>query len=265
VSSADSSSSGDDEAGAQTVSEEVESPVDDEQQQSVPEPVRRPRKPKTASKWPTDMIEVTEIHLDGKPIEVKQQRRLRLLARLIARQQLSLVMPSFKNLTEERKWELFNKHVMPYLKFPDTMKTEGLKYIMKVISKSWRTHKNRLVTDFIEKNLSPFQKHPYIQPEDWAEFEVLKKSPEEIVKSEKYKMLRQQNVHNHCLGSAGYDGKEKKWEVEDAELAKKGIPNPWDDYPEGRPVRFLRARSKLKVSEDKAEIIWKHDSTQKNL
>jgi len=259
----DSSSSGDDEAGTQTISEEVESPVDDEQQQSVPEPVRRPQKPKTASKWPTDMIEVTEIHPDGKPIEVKQQRRLRLLARLIARQQLSLVMPSFKNLTDERKWELFNKHVMPYLKFPDTMKTEGLKYIMKVISKSWRTHKNRLVTDFIEKNLSPFQKHPYIQPEDWVEFEVLKKSPEEIAKSEKYKMLRQQNVHNHCLGSAGYDGKEKKWEVEDAELVKKGIPNPWDDYPEGRPVRFLRARSKLEVSEDKAEIIWKQDSTQK--
>ncbi|CAD6258516.1 unnamed protein product [Miscanthus lutarioriparius] len=255
VSSTDSSSSGDDEAGTQTVSEEVESPIDDEQQQSVPEPVRRPKKPKTASKWPTDMIEVTEIHPDGKPIEVKQQRRLRLLARLIARQQLSLVMPSFKNLTDERKWELFNKHVMPYLKFPDTMKTEGLKYIMKVISKSWRTHKNRLVTDFIEKNLSPFQKHPYIQPEDWAEFEVLKKSREEIAKSEKYKMLRQQNVHNHCLGSAGYDGKEKKWEVEDAELVKKGIPNPWDDYPEGRPVRFLRARSKLedstqKISED---------------
>ncbi|CAD6340210.1 unnamed protein product [Miscanthus lutarioriparius] len=263
VSSTDSSSSGDDEAGTQTVSEEVESPVDDEQQQSVPEPMRRPRKPKTTSKWPTDMIEVTEIHPDGKPIEVKQQRRLRLLARLIARQQLSLVMPSFKNLTNERKWELFNKHVMPYLKFPDTMKTEGLKYIMEVIYKSWRTHKNRLVTDFIEKNLSPFQKHPYIQPEDWAEFEVLKKSPEEIAKSEKYKMLRQQNVHNHCLGSAGYDGKEKKWEVEDAELVKKGIPNPWDDYPEGCPVRFLRARSKLEVSEDKAEIIWKQDSTQK--
>ena len=249
MSSTDSSPSGDEEEGTQTV--------------SVPEPVRRPQKPKTASKWPTDMIEVTEIHPDGKPIEVKQQRRLRLLARLIARQQLSLVMPSFKNLTDERKWELFNKHVMPYLKFPDTMKTEGLKYIMKVISKSWRTHKNRLVTDFIEKNLSPFQKHPYIQPEDWAEFEVLKKSPEEIAKSEKYKMLRQQNVHNHCLGSAGYDGKEKKWEVEDAELVKKGIPNPWDDYPEGRPVRFLRARSKLEVSEDKAEIIWKQDSTQK--
>ncbi|CAD6251285.1 unnamed protein product [Miscanthus lutarioriparius] len=228
---------------------------------SVPEPVRRPQKPKTASKWPTDMIEVTEIHPDGKPIEVKQQRRLRLLARLIARQQLSLVMPSFKNLTDERKWELFNKHVMPYLKFPDTMKTEGLKYIMKVISKSWRTHKNRLVTDFIEKNLTPFQKHPYIQPEDWAEFEVLKKSPEEIAKSEKYKMLRQQNVHNHCQGSAGYDGKEKKWEVEDAELVKKGIPNPWDDYPEGRPVRFLRASSKLEPGRVRAVSSytgWKH-------
>jgi hypothetical protein len=76
VSSRDSSSSGDDEVGGQTVSEEVESPVDDEQQQSVPKPVRPPRKPKTASKWPTDMIEVTKIHPDGKPIEVKQQRRL---------------------------------------------------------------------------------------------------------------------------------------------------------------------------------------------
>jgi hypothetical protein len=65
-------------------------------------------------------------------------------------------MSSFKNLTDERKWELFNKHVMPYLKFPDRMKTERLKYIIKVIYKSWRTHKNRLVTDFIEKNLSPF-------------------------------------------------------------------------------------------------------------
>jgi hypothetical protein len=69
----DSSSSGDDEAEGQAISEEVESPVDDEQQQSVPEPVHRPRKPKTASKWPTDKIVVTEIRPDGMPTEVKEQ------------------------------------------------------------------------------------------------------------------------------------------------------------------------------------------------
>jgi hypothetical protein len=78
-------------------------------------------------------------------------------------------------------------------------------------------------------------------------------------------MLQQKNVHNHCLGTTGYDGKVKHWEAEDAALASKGIPNPWDGFPEGRPVRFLRARSKLDVSEDKAEIIWTQDATQKNL
>jgi hypothetical protein len=174
----ESSSSGDDEARGQTFSEEVDSPIDDEQQQSVPGPERRPRKPKTPSKWPTDKIVVTEIRPDGMPTEVKEQRRLRLLAGLIARQELSLVMPSFKDLTDEKKWELFDKHVMPYLEFLSKMKTEGFKHIMKVISKSWRTHKNRLVTNFIEKNLSPFKKHPYIEPEDWVEFVALKQSPE---------------------------------------------------------------------------------------
>jgi hypothetical protein len=68
-----SSSSGDDEAGGQTVSEGVESPVDDEQQQSVPGPVHRPRKPRTPSKWPTDKIVVIEISPDGMPTEVRAQ------------------------------------------------------------------------------------------------------------------------------------------------------------------------------------------------
>jgi hypothetical protein len=66
-------------------------------------------------------------------------------------------MPSFKDLTDEDKWKLFDKHVMPHLEFPPEMKSEGFRTIMKVISKSWRTYKNRLVTNFIEKNLSPFK------------------------------------------------------------------------------------------------------------
>ncbi|XP_021308219.1 uncharacterized protein LOC110432337 isoform X3 [Sorghum bicolor] len=263
MSSMESSSSGDDEAGRQTGSEEVESPIDDEQQQSVPGPVCRPRKPRTPSKWPTDKVVVTEISPDGMPTDVRAQRRLRLLAGLIARQKLSLVMPSFKDLTDENKQKLFDKHVMPHLEFPPEMKSEGFRTIMKVISKSWRTHKNRLVTNFIEKNLSPFKQHPYIEPEDWVEFVALKQSAEAVAASDKYKMLRQNNVHNHRLGTAGYEGKLKQWEAEDVDLSTKGIPNPWDNFPEGRPRQWLRARSKLVRSEDKAEIIWSQDSTKK--
>jgi hypothetical protein len=58
-------------------------------------------------------------------------------------------------------------------------------------------------------------------------------------------MLQQKNVHNHCLGTAGYEGELKQWEAEDVDLSSKGIPNPWDNFPEGHPRRWLQARSKL--------------------
>jgi hypothetical protein len=70
-------------------------------------------------------------------------------------------------------------------------------------------------------------------------------------------------VHNHLLGTAGYEGKLKQWAAEDANLSSKGICNPWDDYPEGRHKWWLRARSRLLVSEDKAEIIWSRDAIEK--
>jgi hypothetical protein len=217
VSSKESSSSGDDETGGQTFSKEVESPIDDddddEQQQQqpvpVPVPVRQPQKPRTPSKWPTNKIVVTEISPDGMPTEVRARQRLRLLAGLIAREKLSLVMPSFKNLTDVDKWNLFDKQVLPHLVFPDNMKSEGFRAIIKVISKSWRTHKNRLVTNFIEKDLCPLKKYSWLDPEDYAEFVALKQSAEAVATRDKYRELRQKNVHNHLLGTAGYEGKLK--------------------------------------------------------
>jgi hypothetical protein len=197
------------------------------------------------------------------PTEVRARQRLRLLAGLIAREKLSLVMPSFKNLTNVDKWNLFDKHVLPHLVFPDNMKSEGFRAIIKVISKSWRTHKNRLVTNFIEKNLCPLKKYSWLDPEDYAEFVALKQFVEAVATRDKYRELRQKNVHNHLLGTAGYEGKLKQWAKEDVDLSSKGIHNPWDDYPEGRYKLGLRARSKLVVSEDKAEIIGSQEAIEK--
>jgi hypothetical protein len=94
---------------------------------------------------------------------------------------------------------------------------------------------------------------------------ALKQSAEAVAASDRYKMLRQKNVHNHRQGTAGYEGELKQWEAEDVDLSSKGIPNPWDNFLEGRPRRWLRARSKLVRSEDKAEIItWvKEDIKEK--
>jgi hypothetical protein len=92
---------------------------------------------------------------------------------------------------------------------------------------------------------------------------VLKQSAEAVAASDRYKMLCQKNVHNHRLGTTGYEGKLKQWEAEDVDLSSKGIPNPWDNCPEGRHKWWLRARSKLVRSEDKAKIMWSQDSIEK--
>jgi hypothetical protein len=71
-------------------------------------------------------------------------------------------------------------------------------------------------------------KHTYIPKEDWATFVKLKDNEEVKAVSEKYKKLQERNLHDHCLGTAGYEGKAAKWESEDRELATQGISNPWD-------------------------------------
>ena len=102
-------------------------------------------------------------------------------------------------------------------------------------------------------------KHPYISPQDWANFVTLKESEEAKATSERYKKLRERNMHDHCLGTAGYAGKAEKWEQEDRDLAAEGISNPWDKFPTSRPMNRLHAWSKLAKSGGSADIRWLKD------
>ena len=142
---------------------------------------------------------VKEIDEVGLPTDKRHILRLRKLAGLIARQRLSLVMPKFNSLTKVDKWRLFDQYVTPFLEFPAQMKTAGFKQVMKRTAKSWRTHKRNLVCNYIAKGLEPFEQHPYIEPEDWAEFLQLKQSEPAQEESAKGKVLREKNVHNHHM------------------------------------------------------------------
>jgi len=206
---------------------------------------------------------VTKIDEVGLPTDKRHILRLRKLAGLIARQRLSLVMPKFNSLTKVDKWRLFDQYVTPFLEFPAQMKTAGFKQVMKRTAKSWRTHKSNLVCNYIAKGLEPIEQHPYIEPEDWAEFVQFKQSEAAQEESAKGKVLREKNMHNHHMGSSGYEGKLAKWEEEDRKLEALGIPNPWDEYPNGRPRYWLRARSTLEISEGTARIRWNQESTKR--
>jgi len=125
---------------------------------------------------------------------------------------------------------------------------------MKMVPKSWRTHKSDLTRNFIIKGLDATVKHTYIPKEDWAAFVKLNDGEEAKATSEKYKKLWERNLRYHYLGTTGYEGKAAKWEQEDRELAAQGISNPWNQFPSGHPRNWLHARSTLVKLEGSAKI-----------
>jgi hypothetical protein len=72
---------------------------------------RRGRTPRTSTKWTSDTMIVTEVDIVGMPVPLTQKRRFRALVGLIARQKIPLNMPEIKELCNDEKWDLFDKHV----------------------------------------------------------------------------------------------------------------------------------------------------------
>jgi hypothetical protein len=227
------------------------------------QPRGRCRRKRKVAKWPTDQIVVRELTEDGMPTEEKAMTRMRKLAGLIARQRLSLVMPSFDVLTDDDKKQLFDECVEPSLHFEVNLRPTALKMMMRIVKHSWRTYKSELVRLFVRPGLNAREKHPFIPLQEWEAFVALHNTDEAKKKSERFRKLRERNKHNHCLGTTGYAGAAKKWEKQDRDLATNGISNPWHRYPEGRPRSYLRARSKLVMSEGSAKIQWVSKSTER--
>jgi hypothetical protein len=75
---------------------------------------RRGRGPRTSTKWPSDTMIVTEVDIVGMPVLLTQKRRFRVLAGLVARQNIPLNLPKIKELSNDEKWDLFYKHVQKH-------------------------------------------------------------------------------------------------------------------------------------------------------
>jgi hypothetical protein len=60
---------------------------------------------------------VTEVDIGGMPVRLTPKRRFRAKARLVARQNIPLHMPEFKQLSNDEKWALFDKHAQKHLAF----------------------------------------------------------------------------------------------------------------------------------------------------
>ncbi|KAL6841092.1 hypothetical protein ACP4OV_029061 [Aristida adscensionis] len=106
-------------------------------------------RPRTASKWPTDKIIVTEISDDGYPTDKKALQRMRLLAGLAARQGSHwLLTPSQKSVRKKGKNSIFEKFIQTKLEFREDMKKSACKRAWLMIGKLRRNFRSTLATQF---------------------------------------------------------------------------------------------------------------------
>jgi hypothetical protein len=54
---------------------------------------------------------ITDIDIEGMPVPLSQKCRFSVHAGLVARQKIPLHLPEFKELSNDEKWDLFDKHV----------------------------------------------------------------------------------------------------------------------------------------------------------
>jgi hypothetical protein len=177
---------------------------------------------------------VTEVDIVGMPVPLTQKRRFMALAGLVARQKIPLNLPEIKELSNDEKWDLFDKHVQKHLKFQKDAKPQAFKLFWKTAAKAWRQFRFQLRRYFMRKGLEPFTRHPIIVPEQWKEFLKQAETEQNSSASVKFKELRSRNTSEHNMGPAGYTVKLEQWKEEDKQLAAAGILNPYDAYPDDR-------------------------------
>jgi hypothetical protein len=99
-------------------------------------------------------------------------------------------LPEIKELSNDEKWDLFDKHVQKHLKFQEDAKSQAFKLIWKTAAKAWRQFKFQLRKDFIRKGLESFTRHPFIVSEQWKEFMKQAQTEQASSASVKFKELR---------------------------------------------------------------------------
>jgi hypothetical protein len=62
---------------------------------------------------------VTKVDIVGMSIPLTQKCRFRALAGLVARQKIPLHLPKIRELSIDKKWDLFDKHMQKHLKFQE--------------------------------------------------------------------------------------------------------------------------------------------------
>ncbi|RLN34341.1 uncharacterized protein C2845_PM03G29310 [Panicum miliaceum] len=118
-----------------------------------------------------------------------------------------------EDLTLEEKKELFIV-LEEKLEYPTNLsivdRDKVIKSAMKEIASLQRRFKAHLRADFVRQDELPFEKHPFLKPEDWALFVETTNSPFFEQVSQEMKDKRAKHSKPHKMGRKGYYSKRKE-------------------------------------------------------
>ena len=109
----------------------------------------------------------------GAPFKPDSSRRKFLaVCGIVARELVPINLASWKQVTKNARTKI-KKDILEHFefadKFPKAMKRVERAAIL-IAGKAWKAWKSKLVTEFVRRNISPFDLYPQIEPAVWADF-----------------------------------------------------------------------------------------------
>lgn len=99
------------------------------------------------------------------------------MVRIVARQWVRITYDSWKELTDVEKARLVTK-ILRSFEIKEQHKASVQRYALLAVCKAWKNFKSTLIKNYVEKNLMPFQKYPFVE-EYWEDF-VAKKMTDDF-------------------------------------------------------------------------------------
>jgi hypothetical protein len=104
---------------------------------------RAGRKKRSQTTWPSDVKICGRVNCETAPEDPSVIVRLGWVCGLAARQRVPLTLEHFDDLSWDDKKKIFTNDIQPYVEYPRELHDKATKHAMKIISKAWRSYKNK--------------------------------------------------------------------------------------------------------------------------
>jgi hypothetical protein len=125
---------------------------------------------------------------------------------------VSINLPSWKKVSMDEHDDMKKEILKYFIIRNEADKKRVERAALMTANKAWKQWKSKLMTEYVDRQLTPFLVWPQIKEEAWAQFVQVKSSEEFKAKSRATRALALTNNNPHKMGTAGYAGMSTVWE-----------------------------------------------------